>query len=139
MTESLTELAVLLLGILIGFEITAVQDWLARLRQFRARMNVFGVRLSETDDDGLEGFYESSRLEVLEACATIKQDISFWHRKTFERAFAAYCAAQKDDHARNVNQFIHRLCPSAWPLQPDQRGLRERLTGALNDLVDCSG
>jgi hypothetical protein len=128
----------LFLGTLIGFYITVIHERLARLRDFRAKMKVFRIRLHETPDNGISAFYQSSRLEVLESCAVIHADIFWWNRARFETACATYHAAQQDEDARIQNVFVHTLYPKAAAMNPDQRTLDERIRWSLAELVRCA-
>jgi hypothetical protein len=133
----LKTIALIFLGTVIAFGSTILHEWLGRLRQFRAKILVIIARLEDTPADKFDTVYESTRLEVLEACAVVRPDIYRWRRRRFDSSANDYCNPAGDDRKQFSHLAIHALFPESYPMPLDQRTPKERRIVALSIIKDC--
>jgi hypothetical protein len=126
-------------GTMLGFILSILSERFSRLRRFREQMVALLAELLESPDE--TAFLNTTRHEVLIACAKIKGDVWFWKRDRFSIARTDYCEMQARALKKTSDEFMRVQLQGGSSAAPDpdyKRRKREEMENALQRLIDCA-
>lgn len=142
MDDYLKHAATLIVGVTLGVFghlMTGRRDRAARLREFRKRVDVWRARLQDTPDAKVSDFYDSTRDEIRDACASIRSDIRVRRRVAFDAACGDYCGDKKRTADASFQRFMADFIGDRpVPPTPDpSHTTKQRLVALIDGINAC--